>query len=50
MRVVPEENKDIVEFAKNRSPFNHPSIMYKKQAVVDAGFYEDYKFFEDYNL
>lgn len=50
MRVVPEENTDIVEFAKNRSPFNHPSIMYKKQAVVDAGFYEDYKFFEDYNL
>lgn len=49
-RIVPENNKDIISFAKKRSPFNHPSVMYKKSAVVDAGFYEDYRFFEDYNL
>ena len=29
---------------------NHPSVMYKKSAVIEAGFYEDYRFFEDYNL
>ncbi len=49
-RCVPKMHKDIVEFAKKRSPFNHPSVMYKRQAVIDSGFYEDYRFFEDYNL
>lgn len=49
-RNVPETNDEINEFAKKRSPFNHPSVMYKKEAVVAAGFYEDYRFFEDYNL
>lgn len=49
-REVPELNDDIIMFAKKRSPFNHPSVMYKKSAVVNAGFYEDYRFFEDYNL
>ena len=48
MRVVPENNEEIIMFAKNRSPFNHPSVMYKKSAVIEAGFYEDYRFFEDY--
>lgn len=49
-RVVPRDNADIIKFAKKRSPFNHPSVMYKKTAVEKAGFYEDYRFFEDYNL
>lgn len=50
MRQVAEKQEDIVEFAKKRSPFNHPSVMYKKSAVIDSGLYEDYRFFEDYNL
>lgn len=50
MRTVPEHNDEIRAFAKKRSPFNHPSVMYKKTAVIDAGFYEDYRYFEDYNL
>lgn len=49
-RDVPEFNEEITRFAKKRSPFNHPSVMYKKSAVINAGFYEDYRFFEDYNL
>ena len=49
-RIVPEKNEDIITFAKKRSPFNHPTIMYKKSAVIAAGFYEDYRFLEDYNL
>lgn len=49
-REVPRSNADIIRFAKKRSPFNHPSVMYKKSAVVAAGFYEDYRYFEDYNL
>lgn len=49
-RQVPENNDEIIRFAKKRSPFNHPAVMYKKSVVVDAGFYEDYRYFEDYNL
>lgn len=49
-REVPEKQEDIIRFAKKRSPFNHPSVMYKKSAVIDSGFYEDYRYFEDYNL
>lgn len=49
-RKVPKKHEDIVRFAKKRSPFNHPSVMYRKTAVVQAGFYEDYRYFEDYNL
>lgn len=49
-RKVPETNDHIKSFAKKRSPFNHPSVMYKKSAVIDCGLYEDYRFFEDYNL
>lgn len=50
IRQVAQKHEDIVAFAKKRSPFNHPSVIYKKSAVVDSGLYEDYRFFEDYNL
>lgn len=49
-RVVPKENGEIIQFAKKRSPFNHPSVIYKKSSVIKAGLYEDYRYFEDYNL
>ena len=29
-RQVPESHKDIVAFAKKRTPFNHPAVMYRK--------------------
>lgn len=49
-RRVPEKHKEIIHFAKKRSPFNHPSVIYKKSAVIDCGLYEDYQYFEDYHL
>ena len=49
-RQVPESHKAIMAFAKKRTPFNHPAVMYRKSAVEDSGFYDDYRFFEDYNL
>ena len=49
-RKVPELHDDIIKFSKKRNPFNHPSVVYKKSAVMDAGLYEDYRYFEDYNL
>ena len=49
-RVLPEYHKDIVNFAKFRSPFNHPCVMFKKSAVMAAGGYRDLKYCEDYYL
>ncbi|WP_242965780.1 glycosyltransferase [Pygmaiobacter massiliensis] len=50
MRVPPETNAAIVEFAKKRNPFNHPCVMYKKLAVEAAGSYQDFYLLEDYYL
>lgn len=49
-RVVPEKSKDIVTFAKQRNPFNHPSVMYKKADVLAAGNYQDVRYMQDYYL
>lgn len=49
-RVVPEKSGDIVAFAKQRNPFNHPSVMYKKADVLAAGNYQDVRYMQDYYL
>ncbi len=49
-RTVPEKSKDIELFSKKRNPFNHMTVMYKKDAVLKAGNYEEFLWFEDYNL
>ena len=49
-RVVPETSEKIVEFSKNRNPFNHPSVMYRKKDVLKAGNYSDVRFMQDYYL
>lgn len=49
-RVPPETNEEIIEFAKRRNPFNHPCVMYKKEAVEKVGSYQDFRMMEDYYL
>lgn len=49
-RKVPQENREIKEFAKSRNPFNHPSVMFKKSSVLKAGNYIDFYLNEDYYL
>lgn len=49
-RVVPERQEEIIAFAKNRNPFNHPSVMYKKSAVEAVEGYKDFYLLEDYYL
>lgn len=43
-------HEEIVKHAKIKNPFNHPSVLYKKSAVVDAGGYKKFDGFEDYYL
>ncbi|MCR5430703.1 MAG: glycosyltransferase [Eubacterium sp.] len=49
-RNLPEFDEDIREFAKSRSPFNHPSVVYKKSKVELLGGYGKFDYFEDYYL
>ena len=49
-RIVPEFHADIMKTAKKRNPFNHPSVMYKKQAVLDSGNYPPVRYIQDYYL
>ena len=49
-RVPPETQDEILQFAKMRNPFNHPCVMYKKNAVEAAGGYKDFFLLEDYFL
>ena len=49
-RVVPETAEEIALFAKKRNPFNHPSVMYCKEAVLAAGNYQDVRYMQDYYL
>lgn len=49
-RKLPENHKDIFQYAKSRCPVNHPVVMFKKQSVLDAGGYQHFPLFEDYYL
>lgn len=49
-RKLPENDEQIKKFARKRNPFNHPCVMYKKEAVEAAGGYLHCLWFEDYYL
>ena len=49
-RKVPSSDSKIKKFMKKRCPFNHMTVMFKKQSVLNAGNYQDWHFNEDYYL
>ena len=50
-RIVPLTHKAILKYSKLRSPFNHPSVMYKKSVIQALGGYDpEMVFNEDYDL
>ena len=49
-RKVPLTSEDIYEYAKKRSAFNHPAVMYRKSAVLAEGGYADLKRNQDVDL
>lgn len=46
-RIVPIKHTDIARYQKQRSAFNHMTVMYKKSAVLHAGNYENCPLMED---
>ena len=49
-KIVPETHIEIIKYSKSRNPMNHPTIVYKKNKVLEVNSYEDYLYFEDYYL
>ena len=49
-RKLPESHNDIIKYAKDRCPINHPTAIYKKTAVFKSGGYQKMMWFEDYYL
>lgn len=50
MRKVPCTSDEIYNFAKRRSAFNHPAVMYKKSRVLEHGGYADLRRNQDVDL
>lgn len=49
-RIVPTTSEEIYKFAKKRSAFNHPAVMYSKTAVLANNGYADLKRNQDVDL
>ena len=49
-RKVPLTSEAIYNFAKKRSAFNHPAVMYRKSAVMAEGGYSDLKRNQDVDI
>lgn len=49
-RIVPLENDAILEFMKSRCALNHVTVMFRKDAVLKSGNYQDWFWNEDYYL
>ncbi|MGN0990388.1 MAG: glycosyltransferase [Candidatus Ventricola sp.] len=49
-RIVPTTHEGIAKFAKRRSPFNHPTVMYRKSVINRLNGYNTYARKEDLDL
>lgn len=49
-REVPLTNEDIYKYMKSRCALNHVTVMFRKEAVLKAGNYQDWFWNEDYYL
>ena len=50
IRKVPLEDTEIKQYLKTRSPFNHPTVMFKKEDILKVGNYQTFYQMEDYYL
>ena len=49
-RIVPNSTEDIQKRIVKYNPFNHGTVLFKKEAVTKVGNYQPHLFMEDYNL
>ena len=50
LRIPPLQALEIASAARLRSPFNHPTVVYRRSAVLQAGGYRELPLLEDYWL
>jgi glycosyltransferase involved in cell wall biosynthesis len=49
-RIPPTDPEHIARYARLHDPFNHPTVIYRRKAVMAAGGYGDLPLMEDYGL
>lgn len=50
VRMVPALEDDILKLAVTRNPFNHMTVIFRKNAIIKCGGYQHHLYMEDYNL
>lgn len=50
IRKVPNTYNNIRKYALYKCPFNHMTVMFRKNVIIDAGSYIHHHYMEDYNL
>lgn len=50
IRELPETPEEVLRMARRRSPISHPSVVFRKHAVLDAGNYQSFIMYEDWYL
>lgn len=50
VKKMPEDVENIRKYARYRNPLNHMTVMFRKDAVFNAGNYRHFPFLEDYDL
>lgn len=50
IKSLPVKQKDIVDFSLLKNPFNHMTVVFRKDKVVSVGGYQHHLYMEDYNL
>lgn len=50
VREVPLKTEDIRKTAHYRSPVNHPTVMFRREVIIDVGNYKRMEYGEDYEL
>lgn len=50
IKAVPASHQEIVHYSRTRNPMNHMAVLFRRQAVLDAGNYQPFPGYEDYFL
>jgi glycosyltransferase involved in cell wall biosynthesis len=50
VRRLPGTHEQIARYARTRSPLNHPTVLLRRDAALDAGNYQEIGLVEDYDL
>lgn len=50
MKHMPEDQQEILKYARLRNPLNHMTVMFRKADVLQAGGYRHFPYLEDYDL